>query len=200
MTALSEVLKTISNFFPKGEKFDEAGYQESKEFQSLLELRQRCLNNQTLGRTLLQILQSVFPRYVVVDWTNLEDANCYEYKILLHRDQPILDDDVQLIRTLGGNRTDLRLFVSILDKYYYFFVEETLYDDKSKKWSFITVNQFSIQIAKNINSFRERMKLEGYTELSRGIVETTVKGIETELVPENKVKVFHCLFTDLITP
>lgn len=200
MTTLSEIIKTISNFFPKGKKFDEAAYQESKEFQRLLELRQRHLDDPTFGRYLLQILHAVFQGYVVVDWTNLQAANCYEYFILLHKDQPILDDDLQLIKALGGKRTDLRLFVSILAKYYYFFIEETSYDEKFNRWSFDSVNQITTQIAENINCLRERMNLEGYIELSTEVINTPVKGIETELVPKNKVKVFHCLFTDLTTP
>lgn len=200
MTTFSEIIETISNFFPKGKKFDEAEYQESQEFQNLLELRQRYLDDPTFGRSLLQIFQTVFQGYAVVDWTNLRDANCYEYYILLHKDQSILDDDLQLIKTLGGKRTDLRLFVSILAKYYYFFAEETSYDEKSQKWSFDSVNNISTQITENINCLREKMKLEGYNELSKDVINTPVKGIETEFVQDNKVKVFHCLFTDLVTP
>lgn len=52
-------------------------------------------------------------QYKVVDWID-EESCCYEFKILLHENQEILDDDIELIETLGGERNDLRIFLVYL--------------------------------------------------------------------------------------
>lgn len=50
--------------------------------------------------------------YHVKSWTDMEDLKCFEYRILLHEHQPIMDDDIELIQSLGGERRDLFIFVS----------------------------------------------------------------------------------------
>ena len=82
----------------------------------------------------LKKLSKIFNSYAVVDWTE-EESFCYEYKILLHENQPILDDDIELMKALHGERNDLWVFVSILAPYYYIKAEKTQYC-KGDKWLF----------------------------------------------------------------
>ena len=44
------------------------------------------------------------------------------------------------------------------------------------------------------------MSSEGYRELTSEIINLPVQNLETELIEDGKVKVFHCLFTDLVNP
>ncbi|MDQ7095868.1 hypothetical protein REC12_19935 [Desulfosporosinus sp. PR] len=195
-----DVMKTILFFFPEGKKFNESNYKESKQFKRLIKSRDKYLKDHTLILELETKLKNVLLEYAIANWTSLQDSNCFEFKVLLHDNQPILDDDVQLMRLLGGTRTDLRIFISILAKYYYFFIEETHYDVTSQRWSFKTLNEFSIEIENSIARLQNLMNLEGYIELSTEIINTIVEGVETELIEQGNVKVFHCLFTDLVNP
>jgi hypothetical protein len=71
------------------------------------------------------VVNEIFSGYEVVDWTDLDLYNDYEYRVLLHRNQQILDDDTDLMLALGGRRLDLFLFISAFSNYYYFFINET---------------------------------------------------------------------------
>ena len=45
--------------------------------------------------------------------------------MLLHKNQPILDDDVELLEALNGKQMDLEIYVSLLTKSYYLYGLET---------------------------------------------------------------------------
>ncbi len=127
----------------------------------------------------------------------MKDNNCYEFRILLYENQPILDDDTELIKCLGGKRLDLFLFVSILANYYYFFILETR-DFSSEQWSFQHVEQQK-RDSSYANKLRNLMTENGYEELDHEIINTVILDIETEFKNKGEVKIFDCLFTQLIT-
>ncbi len=145
---------------------------------------------------IFQDLTEIAAEYEVIDWTDVE-SRCLEYKILLHKNQHLLDDDKELIKKLGGIRNDLRVFISIIDSYYYMFVDETKYVEARNKWEFRVKRDYGEeirQLMKRVGRYLEHM---GYKGLSERDVKTRVSGVETEYKESGKVNVFDCLFTDL---
>lgn len=136
--------------------------------------------------------------YAVVDWTD-KDACCYELKILLHKNQEILDDDTILMKVLGGIRRDLRVFISVLEPYYYSFVEETKYIEKTNQWSFKKIEMRTKRTDDVIIILHNCLAQNGYEELLDSDVKTVVADIETELSELTKTTIFDCLFTDVVS-
>ena len=120
-------------------------YYYSKEKMNVQEkIRQKSMKEQS-DLEIIEIkkeIKSLFSEYAIIDWTD-EESCCYELDILMHEMQKILDDDIELITLLGGERKDLRVFFSVIGKYYYRFLERTEYNFLSKTWSFFTINNYS---------------------------------------------------------
>lgn len=142
-------------------------------------------------------IENLSKDYVLVDWTDNESC-CYEFKILLHKNQEILDDDTILVKTLNGERSDLRIFVSILEPCYYMFIERTKYTDANDKWKFDTVKCLNQEITKLLKDIESYFCKKGYRKFFDDEVKEKVPDIETELKEVNEVIVFDCLFTDLV--
>lgn len=145
-------------------------------------------------KTILSDISNIFNNYVVIDWTE-KNSCCYEYKILLHENQPILDDDIELIKFLNGIRYDLWIFVSILAKYYYITAEETKYFEEDK-WIFNNISIEDDKIKKLLTKIDSYFFNKGYLKLSDEEIKIPVPFIETELKDYDNVTVFDCLFTD----
>jgi len=163
-------------------------------------LRQRKIGQKGLfkdQKIFREIVRNI-KEYSVIDWTD-ETACCYEFKILLHKGQDILDDDKGLIKALGGVRNDLRVFISVLEPYYYLFVEETKYVENNDQWLFRTIKLPAQEAVKIIKEVEDCLLLKGYQRLLDDDVETVVPDIETELSELTKATVFDCLFTDVVS-
>lgn len=135
--------------------------------------------------------------YEVVDWTDAE-ACCYEFKILLHKYTPILDDDRILIKKLNGKRNDLRIFISVLEPCYYMFEEKTSYCESEDQWKFRTEESDTDGIRELKEAMKTFLRKSGYAELSHSDVLIPVFGIETLYKEAGQATVFDCLFTDLV--
>jgi len=196
---LNEINETINLHFPKGVNFNEYSYITSIEYNNLLKIREEHLYNWKFKKDLEESLQTVYKDYAVIDWTDIPNSNCYEFKILVHKNQPILDDDIELIRYLGWKRLDLRIFISILNKYYYYFFEESTYDINIEEWNFRTITEYNQEMKDIINHLNNVMSSKGYQELSSEIVNKIVEDVETQYLEKGQVKIFNCLFTDLVT-
>lgn len=136
--------------------------------------------------------------YAILDWTDC-DSCCYEFKILLHKNQNLLDDDTELINVLKGVRNDLRIFISILEPYYYIFIEETKYLEQDKIWLFNTIDIHDRENESLKNKLDTYFTNKRYTKLLDDDVKMLVPNIETEYKDLGTVNVFDCLFTDLVT-
>lgn len=93
---------------------------------------------------------------------------------------------------------DLFLFVSALSKYYYFFVNETIYNQTSSEWTFNKIFDYPEKIKGEIEKLQAFFNKEGYYKISNDIAHEVVDDVETELIEKGRVKIFNCLFTDLI--
>lgn len=199
MGILNDVNETVNLYFPKGARFNEYSYITSSEFNNLLKIRENYLFNWKFKKDIEESLQTVYKDYAVVDWTDIPHSNCYEFKILMHKNQPILDDDIELIRYLGWKRLDLRVFISILNKYYYYFFEESTYDINKDEWDFRTITEYNQEMKEAINHLYNVIAPKGYQELSTEIANKIVEDVETQYLEKGQVKIFNCLFTDLVT-
>lgn len=194
------VFAAIKQFFPRGCSFNSALYQESEKHKNLLALRARYLKDMSRRLQWRASIMDFFDRCPVVDWTNEDDGNCFEFTVLLHPSQPILDDDTELMQILGGRRTDLRLFISIIGPFYYWFIEASSYDQSTGQWSFATTELSpSSQLNGSLERTLDNLSLKGYEEVPRRIARMVVPNVETELKETGAVSVFDCLFTDLVS-
>lgn len=149
-------------------------------------------------KELLEHIEKLADSYTVVDWTDNESC-CYEFKILLHKNIPILDDDKILIKKLHGTRKDLRIFISVLQPCYYLFEEKTTYLEAEGKWNFTIINSHSWEYQKLIQKINDYLSQNGYMELSDSEVQTLVPDVETHYKEAGKATIFDCLFTDLVS-
>ncbi len=197
---LDEVLNVIYTYYPKKLYFNDSKYKGSPQYIRLMENRKENLDNLNSGESLKAELQQILKQYSILDWTDLESSNCYEYRVLLHKGQSIMDDDVQLIESLGGTRFDLYLFISILNNYFYYFVSKSMLNCNSNKWEFENIDYYSEDVQDVVNVVKKFFVLKNYKQITKDIAETIVEDIDTEYIEKGKVKVFNCLFTELIMP
>lgn len=141
---------------------------------------------------------SILDNYAVIDWTDPETC-CYELKVLLHEKQEILDDDKILIERLGGTRNDLRIFISVLEPYYYMFIEKTEYDKVRDKWKFKTIEIYSELEKELLRKISRCLGKCGYKSISRDDARIIVPKVQTEIKIFGKANVFDCLFTDMVS-
>ena len=149
------------------------------------------------------MLRTVFPHYYVKRWDNMTYP-CIQFSILLHKDQPILDDDVELMDALGGKRYDLDIFISRISNYYYAYTSESVYNpgqDFEHEWMFDSNGPAFALKKKYLKRLKSEMKKRGVSKLSRAVAHVKVPFVETELLPvpehNDEVRVFNCLFSDM---
>ena len=197
---LDEVLNVIYTYYPKKLYFNDSKYKGSPQYIMLMENRKENLDNLNSGENLKAELQQILKQYSILDWTDLESSNCYEYRVLLHKGQSIMDDDVQLIGSLGGTRFDLYLFISILNNYFYYFVSKSMLNCNSNKWKFENIDYYSEDVQDVVNVVKKFFVLKNYKQITKDKAEIIVEDIDTKYIEKGKVKVFNCLFTELIMP
>lgn len=193
-----QVLASIKQFFPFGIRFQDSAYQNSPEFHRLISKRKDVLSDTRFREGWKRWFEAIFKQCAVVDWTDENDANCFEYDVLLHLGHPLLDDDVELIEALGGTRTDLRVFISALGDFYFGFVEKTYYDSIQQQWQFQTIavpQPFEILFKQMQQGFSGK----GFSEIPIAMANSIIPNVETQLKEMGTATIFHCLFSDLIT-
>jgi predicted O-linked N-acetylglucosamine transferase (SPINDLY family) len=195
---ISRILNQIYKYYPKNASFSTQKYQKSNEYLKQLEKRKKAYENLEYKNCIENNLKTVFKDYMISDWTDLKNYNCYEYRILLYKNQSILDDDIELITVLNNERLDLFIFISILEKYYYIQFNKTEYKPKEKKWIFNILMKYPENLQKEIIELKRCLSLEGYIELKDKIVREKVDNIETDVKNIGDVRIFDCLFTDII--
>ena len=183
-----KILEKIYKYYPKNKNFDSEEYQSSDEYLKQQKKRKEALENIEYKHYLEEKLKIIFKNFIVSDWTDLTAYNCYEYRVLLHKNQSILDDE----------RLDLFIFVSILEKYYYVQFNKSKYEPESDKWKFEVLKKHHEGSKKELKKLNDFLSSEGYTELKDGIIRKKVKDVGTELKNIGKATIFSCLFTDII--
>lgn len=103
-----------------------------------------------------------------------------------------------MIQTLGGERSDLFIFVSALTKNYYYFINKTKYDS-SNKWTFSSSHKFNSSIITGENRINDLLNNLGYIHLDKEDITFKIHDVETEFCNMGEADVFSCLFTDVTT-
>lgn len=202
-----DIINTIYKFYPKNIPYSDKRYKKSREYKNLLICRNNALLDEKFRQYLKKKLENIFIDYAVSDFINLNNDTSYRYHILMHKNQPILDDDINLIKNLDGIKYELIFVLSYLDNYCYYYILETKFDFCFKKWSFrdkfnnrdfIEIeNQFfqSDEIRK-INNF---LSENNYSFISDDFINLIIKDIETELCDFGETKIYNALFSDLLS-
>ena len=185
-----EILEVIYEYYPKKCKYSTIEYQNSREFKKYI---QKIKYNSEYMNVYKE-LKHIFKQYYIKIWSANDEPGKH-ISVLFHKNHDILDDDVELIKKLGGKRLNLEIYISKLVKVYYIYMQETIYKDG--KWSFFNYDYnyyMEDSLKKKLN---KTMQYLGYKELLKNDVNSIVWDIETECHYTNEVKVFHCLFSDL---
>ncbi|RWS42055.1 hypothetical protein EKA14_16540 [Bacillus mycoides] len=191
---MNELKETIYKFFPKNIVKEEL-YEESKEYKRFVDLKEGFVKNESSQKEIFSLIESTFCDYHVSDYTDLNLYNCLEYNVLLNGKEPMLNDDIDWIRKSRGERLDLGVFVSLLDKYYYYYVLKTTYDEELREWTFEIID---VEMD-NICKFEKLMNTKGFVRVEREVARTAIPDIETECLRMGEVNVFHALFTDSVS-
>ncbi|MFK4291965.1 hypothetical protein [Bacillus sp. RC250] len=192
---MNELKETVYKFFPKNIVKEEGLYEESKEHKKFVDLKESFIKNESSQKEILSLIESTFCDYHVSDYTDLNLYNCLEYNVLLNGKEPMLNDDIDWIRKSRGERLDLGVFVSLLDKYYYYYVLKTTYDEDVREWTFETIDVEMDTICE----FEKLMNTKGFVRVEREVAKTAIPDIETECLRMGEVNVFHALFTDSVS-
>ncbi|NLF41559.1 MAG: hypothetical protein GX587_02575 [Bacteroidales bacterium] len=142
------------------------------------------------------ILKSEFYDYYITKWTNTEYPSVH-FSVLLHKNQPILDDDEELLLALNGRRLDLEIYFSLLGNYFYSYVIETKRNLLNNELQFEYYDENEFLEESQITGIKNKLLNVGFTKLNKSIVCINVPDIETELLYEGEVRIFNALFSDV---
>lgn len=187
---LENIFSIIYNFYPKHCNYGSRIYKESEEHKNYL----NGITKDLFYKDIKKALKKVFKNYYLMSWSYKKKISMH-FSILLHENQDILDDDIELINSLGGRRLDLEVYISKLAKVCYLYVIETTYADN--KWSFKKYDVSDFLNKEMLDSLEYVFDEYGYLRLQHSLVNAIVPDIETELHYEGNVKVFNCLFSDI---
>jgi hypothetical protein len=124
---------------------------------------------------------------------------CYEYTVSLDKTDDIMDNDIEFIKSLGGVRREIYIYVSkILNCYTYFCLETKIQPDGNGgyKWrfSYIDAPECDAEIELKMRNFFNKKDM---FFIEREKCAEIVPGISTELTEMNKTTVFNLLFSNL---
>jgi hypothetical protein len=196
-TNIKDLISLIRRYFPSNLSYDDPAYQSSVEHQRLLKRQKEMLENTSFIECLTNKLEQISYPYPLINWINLEEYPDIEYKILLHKNQDILDNSDLLLTQLKGVRRDIFLWVSIIGKYYYYSIEKMI--KKSDKYYFCYDVLHEEEEVKMTHRLEQFFMHKGYAKLPEDAANYIIEDIETELSVRGETTIFKCLFNDLWT-
>jgi hypothetical protein len=195
------LLKVIKEYYPVNMRFESIKYQNSPEYKRLKSLKESAIKNRTLNSLIVSELSKIFREFEIIDFTSteIEHFDDYEFKVLLHSGQPILDHDVEMIKFLVVTMHELWIYVSIYAHVFCAALYTTKIDFSNDEWTYYSDEHVrkSEVVKKGLNRVEEFFKKIGYNRLGKDILSEIIPNIETELKKEGEVTVFDCLFSDL---
>ena len=199
----NELLSLIYHYYPRRCSFGSHKYETSDEYSRYLNIVNDVTRRTKLKRKTFPIITKCADGYYVMlrkhsDYSNYPSI---QYTVLLHKNQPVLDDDVDLILSLGGKRIDLELYFSLLGEYFYYYIIETVGGKDTLSWRFsvLTNEQLSHQVRELIDTLCTKAFSLGFRLLPRTLAHVVVPEIETELINSGEVTIFNCLFSGMDT-
>jgi len=145
----------------------------------------------------ISLIKKAFPRCQIANWTDINKYTSYEFHVLLRDDvDSLMDDNTHLIESLGGNREDLHIFISYLVNCWYCFSVQTSFYNGI--WNFSTSHSVSRTYSTNIRKLEDELAILGYQKLKEFHVKKVIKGIDLEIVEEEKTTLFNLVFSDIV--
>lgn len=193
---ITEIKNTIYKHYPK---IDEKQWISRKKILHIIKTV-RARFNIALQRKIRRYLEECFNEYSIIDWIDREEYDCYQYKVLIAKNQDILDDDVELQKTLNGVRQDLRIYISVLDKYYFLNVEEWVYREKEdimNQWELHNIQCIDEEFNKCIAEFEKKIQEYGYKKIMWDEASVLIDDVELKYIEVGNARVFECLFTQI---
>lgn len=195
-----KILKIIGKYYPKECEFISQEYQESKEHKKFKRIINDAVFFRQKEKEYYEMICSIFFQYDVKRWDNMTYP-CFQFSVLLHKNQSILDDDIELMEELGGRRYNLEIFISRISNYFYVYTSEHIYHkEQIENWMFKSHSATFLLDKKYIKKLRKEMKKVGMNKLNRTMAHIKIPFIETELLPSRNhpVEIFNCLFSDMV--
>lgn len=188
-----KILCVIKKYYLIGSTFGA----KSKEYKAYKKAIKDSKPNRKRQKEYYKLLSSLFPKYFIKQWEDPTSPS-FRYTILLHKNQEILDDDMELLNALNGKRFDLEIFISKISDYFYTYTTETLYD--GTEWKFDTYSSTYLLKKKHLKKLKQEFEKKGLRFLDRELAHMEVPFVETELLPQHNhsVEVFNCLFSDRV--
>jgi len=191
---LDELYHLIYNYYPRQFEYSSAEYQNSEQYKRLRSVLSNNAQWIKKDKLLYDCLDAAFQTNYLKKWTSIDYPSIH-YMLLLHENQPIMDDDEELLDVLNGRRLDLEIYISLLGNYYYSFVVEMIRNDDNKlSLMFYQDDLFAPDYSKILIKCMEQL---GYCRLDSETVHRRVTDINAELKDCTETTIFHCLFSDL---
>ena len=200
---INELLSLVYHYYPKRCAFESREYQTSSEYSRYLSTVMDLTKRTEIDKMIFPHIAECATGYNVLlrEHSNYENYPCIEYSVLLHKNHLILDDDVDLILSLGGKRLDLELSFSLLGNYFYYILNETVGGKDTLAWSFsvLTDEQLPHEEKMLIKVLCSKAVSLGFKLLSSNLAHTVVPEVATECINSGEATIYNCLFTDMKT-
>lgn len=199
----NELLYLVYRYYPKRCSYVNDNYKTSTEYLRYMNIVGDLAMRRRKSEYILLNITKCIDGYCVLQREHSDNSNypSIHYTILLHKNHPLLDDDVALIHSLNGRRIDLELYFSLLGNYCYYYIIETVggVDTFTWKFSILKDEQLPLQERKLIALLCSKMVSLGYKLINDELAHKLVPEVETELTNSGDATLFNCLFTDMET-
>lgn len=190
----NEIYQIIYYYYPHQYAYSSVEYQNSEQYKRLKKVINNYEQRIRMDKEIYGCLDTNFQYNYVKKWASVDYPSIH-YTILLHKNQPILDDDEELLDVLNNKRLDLDIYISLLGNYYYSFIVETTRKENGKlSFACYQDDLFTSDYSKILNQCMNQL---GYYRLNSKIVHCQVEDVNTELKDSSETTIFHCLFSDL---
>lgn len=188
-----EVMRYIDEFYPKhSDPLDIKGEIDEKRIEVGEANKKKYFNKLFNG------IKKAAQGYHVKDFTD-EEFPGLAFKVLLHENQDILDDDRELIEALGGTKYELEVYVSMISPFFCMYVNRTDYQKENdvEIWSFSVTHDFpNIAVVERVKDY---LLSQNKKEISLLNALVLVDERDVPYTKEEKATIFDCLFDNMVT-
>lgn len=144
------------------------------------------------------LLRAVFAGYAVENWTDFNYGKCHTYEILMPRGLDAapgsIEEEQQLLRSLGGSRASLLLKLSAVAPYYLLCVTVRSFDDRGDSVHERYEQARSAEEQALWTLAVQFASEHGFSAIDLESLSMPMPEIEMELAEPGTVTVYNCLF------
>jgi hypothetical protein len=144
-------------------------------------------------------LRALFTGYTLVNWTDFNYGKCHTYEVLMPRGATTspgsLEEEQQLLRSLGGSRASLMLKFSVIAPYYLLCIavrDVDAHDEVHERYMQPRDAEERELWARAVGFAKQH----GFSAIDLESLSAPVSEIEMELAEPGTVTVYNCLFED----